>query len=388
MSDGIYTAETGLAAFEAGLQAISNDTANLNTPGYKGSSLLFSDLVDSNANHGAGGSGEGVATSGTTMNFTPGQLQSTGNPLDLAISGNGFFTLQDKSGNIHYSQDGQFHFGTDGKLVSTSTGEDVMAMDGNGALVPIDISSLQNNAAKATTTVSFGGNLSSTATTDTVGNVQVIDASGTAHTLSLGLVPVSGTPGSWTATLSDGSTTVGSGTIAFSSTGQPVPGSGTLSLTFTPSGGSAIPLELDFSAATSTASGASSTLAVTSQDGFAAGTLNGQSFDGSGTLVLTYTNGQTVKDGQLALANFLSPDDVRSTGSNEFSATAGHTLQTGVAGTGTFGTVESGEIEGSNVDLSQEFSNLVIMQRGYQASSQVISTASDMLSSLFNVVEH
>jgi flagellar hook protein FlgE len=386
MSEAIFTAETGLRAFEAGLQAISNDSANLDTPGYKGSTVLFADLVGGGMSGGSEGTGDGVTTLGTAIDFSAGQMQSDGNPLDLAIDGDGYFTLRDADGNIHYTQDGQFQFNSSGTLVSTTTGEDVMAMGSGGSLVPITINSLQTNPASATSTVTFSGNLLSTATSDTVSTVTVIDSAGNSHTLSLSLTAITATPGSWTATLTDGTTTVGTGTIAFAN-GEPVPGQDTLSMTYTPAGGTAQPLELDFSSGvTSNSAGTASTLAVASQNGFTSGTLTGESFDGTGTLNLTYSNNQTAKGGQLALATFSSPDDIVALKSNEFAAKGGQGWQAGVAGAGSFGTIQSGEIESSNVDLSTEFSNLVIMQRGYQACSQVVSTASDMLSSLFNMV--
>jgi flagellar hook protein FlgE len=389
MSDGIFTAETGLRSFEAGLQAISNDTSNLNTPGYKGSTVLFADLVGGDASGMLGGDGEGVTTLGTAVNFSSGQVQADGNPLDLAISGNGFFTLEDSKGNIHYTQDGQFKFDPTGTLVSSATGEKVMALNGSGNLVPITLGTLQTNPAQATKTVTFAGNLLSNATTtaDTVGSVTVIDASGNTHTLSVNLAEVSGSTGSWNVTLTENGTQVGSSTSPLVFVSGTPQGNGTVSIQYTPAGGGAvIPLTLDFSKTTSNAAGTSSTLAFASQDGVTVGTLQSETFDSTGTLQLAYSNNQTVPGAQLALANFASPDDVKAISANEFEAKGSQNWQVGVAGSGVFGTIQSGSIEASNVDLSQEFSDLVIMQRGYQACSQVISTASDMLSSLFNMV--
>lgn len=395
MSDGIYTAETGLTAFEAGLQSISNDTSNMNTPGYKGSGVLFADLVGGNGEGGTGEGGDGVTTVGTAINFSAGQLQSTGNPLDLAISGNGFFTLRDANGNIHYTQDGQFEFNSAGILISSATKEDVMALDSKtGTLVPISINDAQSNPASPTTKVTFSGNLftgtGATPTAQTVGNITVIDKEGGSHTLSMTLTPVTGSTGVWTVTMTDPTTgdtiaAASPGTVTFVG-GVPSPTADTVAMTYTLADGSSSQFTLDFSSnVTSNSAGTSSTLAFASQDGFPVGSLTGESFDSTGTLVFSYSNNQTKNGPQLALANFSSPNEVEAISSNEFAA-KGQGWQVGVAGTGTFGTIQSGQIEGSNVDLSQEFSNLVIMQRGYQACSQVISTASDMLSSLFDMV--
>lgn len=390
MLDSIAIAETGLQGYEAALKTISNNTANMNTPGFKGSSTEFADLAFGNGTAGHGGSGFGqpglgLETLGTSIDFQQGELQSTGNPLDLAVNGSGFFITRDTQGNLHYTKDGQFKFDGKGALVSSTSGEQVLGLDSGGALSPISIETYKTSLPKTTTTVKFSGNLSSTATTDTINGITVIDAAGTSHALSLTLTPVTGSAGSWTATLLDGVTSVGTATLKF--TGNVVmPGSATLSFNYTPTGGTAMPLTLDFSGSvTSTDMGGNSSLAVSSQDGYAAGTLNGESFDDTGTLVLTYSNQQTVKNQRLALAQFTSIDQVEAVGNNQFKA-KGDAWHTGLAGSTGFGSIASSEIEGSNVDLSREFSRLVIMQRGYQASSQIVSTASDMLTALFGMM--
>ncbi len=392
MLGSISIAATGLKGFERGLRNISNNTANLDTPGFKGSSTQFADLFYGNGNSVAGGNsgsgqfGYGLNAVGTSLNFAQGDLQNTGNALDLAVNGQGFFVLRDATGALHYTRDGQFKFNTEGTLVSTATGEEVMAADAGGQLSTITLNGLRAGAPSATSTVTLGGNLSSTATTATVGSVTVIDSAGGTHSLTIGLTPVTGTPGSWTVTLTDGTNPVGTGTIQFNN-GQPVSGQDKVALTYTPAGGTAIPLTLDFSTnVTSFDSGSASSLAVASQNGFAAGNLTQVTFDASGTMVLAYSNGQTVKNKQIALAQFSSVDDVQTVGNNEFAAKGGASWQIGLASTAQFGSVKSGTVEKSNVDLSGEFSDLVIMQRGYQACSQVISTASEMLNALFGMM--
>jgi len=129
----------------------------------------------------------------------------------------------------------------------------------------------------------------------------------------------------------------------------------------------------------------STTLKMDSQDGLGPGTLSGTAFDANGVLRLSYSNGQTVKGASLALARFDSPDAVAALGNNQFEMVNKNAWHFGKAGEGAFGSVRAGQIEISNVDLSQEFSDLVIMQRGYQASSQVISTANEMLQQLFSM---
>jgi len=117
----------------------------------------------------------------------------------------------------------------------------------------------------------------------------------------------------------------------------------------------------------------------------AAGTLTGVTFDATGTVVYAYSNGQTTKGNRLQLARFDTTEAVKANGSNQFDETDAALWHTGTPGDAGFGTVKSGVVEVSNVDLSQEFSDLVIMQRGYQASSQVVSTANEMLQQLFSM---
>jgi flagellar hook protein FlgE len=391
MIESIFVAMTGLRGYEQGLRLISNNTANLNTPGFKTSDLQFADLfyatdlLGGSATPSFGQYGYGLSTRGTTINFVQGELASTGNPLDVAVDGLGFFVVRDDAGNTHYTRDGQFTFNKDGVLVTTTTREQVMGYDASGALGPISIAGLKASSAKATSTVTFGGNLSSTATTYTLGSVTVVDASGASHTLSVRFDRVSGVLGAWSVTVLDGTTTVATGRIAFVN-GQPDPAQSKVSFSYTPTGQPPLSLTFDFSTnVTSYDSGTRSTLAVASQTGYASGTLVSTDFDAGGFLQLTYSNGQTVKGPRLALANFASPDAVASVGANEYAVRNGLAWELGRAGEGGLGSVRSRTIETSNVDLSKEFSNLVIMQRGYQASSQVISTANEMLQELFGM---
>ncbi|AMO22192.1 flagellar hook protein FlgE [Ramlibacter solisilvae] len=391
MLNSIYIGMSGLQGYSQGLRVIANNTANLNTPGFKGSNLQFADMFYSNNQAQAGASGMmqvgyGLNTAGTVLNFQQGELRQTGNSLDLAVDGQGLFTVKDANGNLHYTRAGQFSFNTEGVLVNRVDGSKVMGMDKNGQLQEITLSGASTLAGKATTTVKFNGNLSSTATEQTISAVKVIDSVGGEHLLTVKLTNDGATtPGHWTVQVLDGTTTVGSGSIQFSG-GRPDPANSKVNVTYTPTGLAALPLTFDFSTdVTSFASGNLSTLAFASQDGFVPGALTGVSFDGSGTLVMAYSNGQTVKGAQLALGRFDSLDAVVAAGNNQFDATNTLAWHMGVSGANGFGSVRAGMVELSNVDLSQEFSDLVIMQRGYQASSQVISTANEMLQELFQM---
>ncbi|MRD48679.1 flagellar basal-body rod protein FlgF [Caenimonas koreensis] len=387
MLSSIYIGMTGLQGFSQGLRVIANNTANLNTPGFKSSTLQFADMFYSNSANGSKTMqvGYGLNTAGTMLNFEQGELRQTGNNLDLAVDGQGLFTVRDTGGALHYTRAGQFTFNSDGVMVSRVDGSKVMGQDPSGAPGEITIAGHQMIAGKATTTLNFAGNLSSTDTDHTVQNVKVVDTLGIEHTMTLVLTQSTTTPGTWSVELKDGATSVGTGTLVFSA-GAPTPGTATVNMTYSRAGYPSLPLKLDFSKDVySFGAGTDSQLVFTSQDGWGAGSLTGVSFDDTGTMVMSYSNGQTVKGVRLLLGRFDSLDAVSSNGNNQFDATNNLAWHIGTAGTNGFGAVRSGMVELSNVDLSQEFSDLVIMQRGYQASSQVISTANEMLQQLFQM---
>lgn len=395
MIDSIYVGMTGLAGFSGGLRVIANNTTNLNTPGFKSSNLQFTDLfytrdsvMTGSSNAGYSQRGYGLNMAGTSLSFKQGDLQQTSNGLDLAIDGQGFFMIRDDEGRLSYTRAGQFRFDDAGVLRDSATGERVMRLETGNTLDEINLTGVRTNPGRATTQVIFKGNLSNTATTQTVNGVKVIDALGGEHTLDARFTNLSATtPGAWTVELLDGTTVVGSGQIQFQG-GLPVPGSSIINLTYSPAGVAPVPLALDFSTdVTSFASGNLSTLAMHSQDGRGPGSLTSVTFNTAGTMQLAYSNGQVVSGAQLAIIRFDidSMDTLESVGDNRFISRATRGWEIGTAGSAGFGSISSANLEKSNVDLSQEFSNLVIMQRGYQASSQVVTTANEMLQQLFSM---
>ena len=388
MLDSINVGVTGLLGYQQGLRTIANNTANLNTPGYKSSTLQFTDLFYANASAGARDVqlGHGLDTAGTRLDFTQGDLRQTGNDFDLAVDGEGLFVLKDAQGQTRYTRAGQFGFDGDGVLVNRIDGSKVMGLDGDGRTAEITLDGLRVAPGKATTVARLTGNLSSTSSGQTVNSVKVFDARGQEHSLSLQFTSTNATtPGGWKLEVLDGTTVVATSQIMFAD-GEPTAATSKFTFNYTPSGGAAQSVTLDFSAdVTSFASGSLSTLAMTSQDGYAPGTLSKVTFDAAGTLVASYSNGQTVKGSRLALGRFDSLDAVEPLGGGAFGEAGGIEWTIGSAGGGGFGSVRAGMLEISNVDLSREFSNLVVMQRGYQASSQVISTANDMLQELFGM---
>lgn len=389
MFETLYIGTSGLLANAQGLKVVSNNLANVNTPGFKRSQLQFSDLFEQGQGGGAARSGAGVGTLGSHVSFKPGSDQSTGNPLDQAIDGNGLFVVK-RDGELRYTRSGDFAFDRKNILVN-SAGDHVQALDGSGQLVDVTLDELENSKPAATATIKFSGNITSTVAVPpvdaTVGAVTVIDAAGASHSLHLTFKDIGG--GSYTVSVRDGSATgtlLTSGTIKFSG-GFPVAGSDTLIINYSASGVPAFPVKLDFSKNV-TALLTPTTLAMASQDGHVAGVRTDQSIGADGTITVRYSNGETAKGPRLALAQFDTENDLEQVGGGAFLRKDGAIVRYGRAGDESFGGLVAGHREGSNVDLAEEFSNLILMQRGYQASSHVISTANDMIQELFDMKGH
>ena len=391
MLDTVFIGMSGLTGYSKGLRVIGNNLTNVNSPGFKGSQLQFADLFYQGSASGRlnfGGQsaqlGMGLNTLATTVNFKAGELRQTGGDLDLAVNGEGYFVLHEGE-ELRYTRAGQFQFDTDGFLVSATSGLRAHGLDETGRLVDISLEGLRSNPAKATTSVKFTGNLSSAAAADIVLNsVTLIDAVGGTHDIKLTFKNNGATtPGNWTVTATEGSTTLGTGTLQFNN-GAVVAGSSKISFTYAPSGVEPFPIELDFSADVTSSAGAT-TVAVDEQDGFITGALTKVTFDEEGRMIANYSNGETVEGIHLALARFNSNQDIVPLGGSEFGSASMNAMHIGRAKTQSFGTLASGVIEGANVDLAEEFSNLIVMQRGYQASSHVISTANDMIQELFDM---
>jgi flagellar hook protein FlgE len=399
MLNSIYVGLTGLMGFSRDLTIIGNNVANLNTPGFKGSQLLFSDLFyrtqfSDNNTEGANARleiGNGVGTPGTRVLFSQGELKQTGNDQDAAITGNGFFVLR-RDGQVFYTRSGQFSFDADGFLVSSTQNARVAGLVG-GSLQDINILGLRTNGGKATTKVSFAGILDASATNTApfdVTGITVYDASGVSHTLTATFTNNSViTPGSWLVDVKDEKGNVlTSGEIRFNDDGTPAVAFNSFDVSL--SGGSSTFVQFFFGDPGSVAgarslSASSSSLAVSAQDGFGAGSLTRATFDATGTVVLQYSNGQTSNVEHLALASFNFLGGLQETEGSLFISTHGEQPLLGQAQSGPFGSITGGSVELANVDLAQQFSDLIISQRGYQASSQVISTANDMIQSLYDM---
>jgi flagellar hook protein FlgE len=395
MFDTLYIGTSGLLGNAKGLKIVSNNLANVNTPGFKGSQLQFSDLFEQGGGvtDGQGqqhqSTGQGVATLGSTLNFRPGSDQSTGNPLDQSINGNGMFTVR-RDGELLYTRAGDFQFDGQEVLVN-GNGDHVQALDSSGKLVDVTLDGLGSSVSKATANITFIGNLTSAVAVPpvdaTVNGVTVIDPAGGSHTINLSFKDLGS--GSYTVTVTDGVTggaTLGTGTLKFSG-GVPVAGNNGFNIQYATTGVPAFAVHLDFSANVASQP-TSSTLAMNKQDGHVAGVRTDQSIAADGTVTVTYSNGEKVKGPRLAIAQFVTEKDLVQQGGAAFAKTKDGAVHYGYASTDSFGTLVAGHREGSNVDLAEEFSNLIVMQRGYQAASHVISTANDMIQELFDMKGH
>ncbi|HVJ38102.1 MAG TPA: flagellar hook-basal body complex protein, partial [Stenotrophomonas sp.] len=225
MFQALYNSLSGLFSFSRSLDTVSNNVANMNTPGFRGSDSLFSNL---SGEHGARIVGEAMRTA-------HGDLRQTESPTDVAIDGNGYFVLRDEAGELHYTRAGQFGFDDDGILVDQVTGFDVMAIDSGGNLSQLSIEDLRTLPAQATTKVTISGNLSPTSTGTTVSSIKVYDANGNAHTIKAAFgapTMIAGGGRSYAVTLTDeNGATVGKGQLDYTTAGTLASGSGALTAT-------------------------------------------------------------------------------------------------------------------------------------------------------------
>lgn len=398
MLDSIYVGLTGLIGYSKDLTIIGNNAANLNTPGFKSQQLLFTDLfyqsklLDDNESNTRLDVGAGLETGATRRNFKPGEFRQTGGDQDVAIDGAGFFVLR-RDGQTFLTRAGQFSFDDQGLLVSSAQNARVAALVG-GNLRDINISGLRTQAGKATSRIEFSGTLSTNdaaTAPHTVNSIPVFDSAGGSHTFAVKFTNNgSVTPSSWLVEVRDEKNNlVKSGEIRFGADGTPASGFNSNDLDYAP-GVNASKITLFFGDPGSTTgarsvSAAASDLQFTRQDGLAIGSLTKASFDIDGALALTYSNGQSAKGDRLAIATVNGEQSLEPREGNLFVAPDAEAIILGLGNTGPFGKIQAGRVEISNVDLAQEFSDLIITQRGYQASSQVISAANEMIQQLFEM---
>ncbi|MFJ7287046.1 flagellar hook protein FlgE [Curtobacterium sp. AB451] len=389
MLRSLYSGISGLRSHQQMLDVTGNNIANVNTVGFKSSSTVFQDTL-SQMTQGAGGPqtgiggtnpaqiGLGVQVAGVSTNFAQGSAQATGKATDLMISGDGFFVTRLGNDTV-YSRAGAFDFDADGRLV-TADGKIVQGypatngvVNENGALSDIVLPLDAAAPAVRTSTAGVTGNLPSETAVGQVltRDATVYDASGAKHTMS---IAYERTAAGWDVTATDGQGTQATTSLTFGADGKLTAG-GTLAV-----GGIAVDMrQLTGFASLNTAS-------ISSQNGHEAGSLQGYSISKDGTVVGTFSNGASLAIGRIALATFANPAGLEKTGASGYRATANSgNASVGAPGSPGVGQLASGTLEMSNVDLSQEFTNLIVAQRGFQANARIITTSDEVLQELTNL---
>jgi flagellar hook protein FlgE len=385
------TGLSGMDAYSTGLQTISNNVANLNTSGYKETDVAFNELVNTGQDGFLGtedqSGGYGVSVASPLTDFSQGTLQQTSSGLDLAIQGNGFLTVVN-DGATYYMRTGSFSVDQKG-YISDQNGDQLAVLNAENQPEALNISSLETNAPAATTKISFANNLSSSGTTATISDINVYDSQGGQHVWTATLTnPVADSTGigtDWTVTVTDSDgNTVGTGTVDFTG-GSASPTDDSFTVTQSVTGADDLNVTLDFSGVTSYSAGTASTISAGTVDGNAMGTLTGVTVDANGEVQIAYSNGQTTAAGFVALANFQDPQKLQLLNGGIYRNAQNDRPQYFASGAPGIGTLESSELEASNVNLSSEFGDLILIERGFQACSQVVSISNDMIQALFGI---
>lgn len=409
MLTSFSTALSALNANTTAIDVVGNNLANLNTPGFKGSVLSFHDLVSQSVGSGAGTTqvGFGVATPVTVRTFAQGAIQATTGPLDAAIQGSGFFIVKTGSGATEYTRAGNFLANSAGNL-ATPTGEELQGWTTvNGVLntnapigsITVPVGALAPPTPTTSASVDLNLNASAAAGDTFSTALEVFDSLGNSHLMTFTFTKAA-VANQWTYSVS---------LPASSATPAPTPTTGTL--TFNGNGSLISPLATAAPPAVTAAglnngasnlsiawnmfnqgapritqySQASATSAV-SQNGTATANLEAVEMAAGGQILARYSNGQQIVVGQIALATILNPDSMIAVGNNNLQLTA-RTAQpaVGLPGSGGRGSVLGGAIEASTVDIAREFTNLIIFQRAYQASSKIITTVDQISQDTINL---
>jgi flagellar hook protein FlgE len=398
---------SGLNAASSDLDVTANNVSNANTVGFKESRAEFADVFAAGAvNLNTSAVGEGVRLAATAQQFTQGNISTTSSNLDLAISGDGFFTLQDPSQGIVYTRNGQFSEDKNGNVV-TATGQalQVYPPTANGGFNTGALTDLNLQTAQSTPLATSAGtailNLPAGAAPPTGGafnptdpttfnqstSTTVYDSLGASYPATFYFTQTA-TPNVWNVNMTVGGTLLPTtNTLTFSSTGAVTPpASGALNFPgFTPTDGAA-PMNMTFNFGQSTQFGGGFAVTSITQNGFATGQLSTVSIDPTGIVSAVYTNGRSTQLGQLAMANFPNAQGLKQLGNTNWAETfSSGTAVSGTAGSAGFGDIQSGALEASNVDLTNELVNMITAQRAFQANAQVITTANQLAQTVINI---
>jgi flagellar hook protein FlgE len=419
MLRSMFSAISGLKAHQAKMDVTGNNIANVNTVGYKSSSTVFQDTLSQVVRAGGapaadrGGTnpaqiGLGVKLAAITTNWTNGAAQSTGRSTDFMIEGDGFFVTRGPGGEQLYTRAGSFDFDASGRLV-TPDGSILQgwranaagAINPNGPVEDLTVPYGAGVAPTATARSAIEGNLNSAAATgDFVQTpIKMYNEQGVRQEVTYTFTKTA-TPNEWTMVVNNGG-----GPLTFTdATGAPimvggVPATSTTvtfgpdgaltsagDLYFNPGGGASWPDPVSIDLEGITQYGGKSEVVPSEVDGYAMGTLQGFELSNDGTITGTYSNGLRQNLGQLSMASFNNPSGLEKAGNSSFrvAQNSGEAM-IGVAGGGGRGILSSGALEMSNVDLSEEFTSLIVAQRGFQANSRVITASDELLGDLVNL---
>lgn len=398
---------SGLNAAQADLSVTANNVANANTTGFKQSRAEFADFFPVSA-YGLSENaiGAGARLDRVAQQFTQGTVNFTNNALDLAISGEGMFTLSD-NGSMVYSRAGAFGTDRNGYVVNAG-GQRLQVfppITGTNTFDTAQLTDLRmstaDNPPSATTAIEASYNLPADAsvpanapfdatdptTFNHTTSVTIWDSLGASHTGSLFFVKTAN-PNEWTMYSQIDGATAGPGqTLTYSNTGTlvtPAGGDVVLPAVATTNGSAALNLTVNLSA--STQFGENFSVSRLGQDGYTTGRLSGIEVGDGGVVQARYTNGQSAPLGQLAISTFPNQQGLQQVGDTTWVETfnAGAAIR-GVAGSGSLGLVQSGALEASNVDLTEQLVNMITAQRNFQANAQMISTSDQVTQTIINI---
>ncbi|MDO8988263.1 MAG: flagellar hook protein FlgE [Sideroxyarcus sp.] len=405
---GFQQGLSGLSAAAKSLDVIGNNIANAGTVGFKQSQAQFADVfANSLAGSGGGASGIGVSVGTIAQQFTQGNITTTNNSLDMAVSGNGLFRMSD-GGSITYTRNGQFQLDQNGFIVN-SAGARVTGYLPNaaGVIVPTAPADIQISTAdllpNATTTIAAGLNLNANsavipaapvfdptnpATFNNSTSTTVYDSLGGSHVAALYFAKT-GT-NAWNVYLTvDGVNTQAANAplsaMTFNTNGTlATPATAVTSTAFVPAGAASQTLAINF--ASTSQFGSAFGVNALNQNGYTSGTMTGFSTGSDGIISGRYSNGQTQTLGQVVLANFSNPQGLEPLGGNQWAetSTSGAPL-VGAPGTAGLGVLQSSAVEDSNVDLTAELVNMITAQRLYQANAQTVKTQDQVLQTIVNL---
>ena len=408
MLRSMFSAISGLRAHQTKMDVTGNNIANVNTVGFKSSSTVFQDTLSQVVRAGGqpaadrGGTnpaqiGLGVKLAGITTNWTNGAAQSTGRSTDFMIEGDGFFVVEGAGGQQLFTRAGSFDFDANGQLVTPDgsilqgwvAGPDGR-VNANGPVENLRVPYGQIVNPTPTATGSIVGNLPSDVPVPTRFQLgaDMYDSQGVLQKVAYNFEKTGLNTWNVSVVHADGTELLAPTGIEFGATGALItPAGPDFELgTFTPAGYPSWTNPVTMSLSGLTQFGGANTLGAPKPDGYALGTLQSFTLGNDGTIMGVYSNGLRQPLGQLALAAFDNPSGLEKAGNSSFRVGVNSGLANiGLAGVGGRGELSSGALEMSNVDLSEEFTGLIIAQRGFQANSRVITASDELLQDLVNL---